>query len=511
MGVFQYIEDISLYQVFLVLSSTSVLYAVSLAIHRLYLSPLAKFPGPKLAAATLWYEFYYDVIKRGRFAWEIKRMHEVYGPIVRINPFELHINDPEFYDELYTGSSRKRNKFEWSADMFSIPESMISTVSHDLHRRRRAPIAQFFSPQAIRRFDPVIRTKLELLCSRLKEYEKTGEPAVTENAFTALTSDIITEYSFGISTGYLEMPGFNPTWLPGLLSASENSLLHKQIPWITSVMRSLPVSLLLKLKPEMGNFVIFQEAISIEKQINAVQKGEIKPHANGDHPTIFHAFLASGEEVTPGRLLGEGQTLVAAGSLTTAHYLKATTYHILHDPPVLKKLKAEVQEAMPNPSVLPPFRDLDRLPYLNAVVNEGFRLSHGVIARLTRVAPDESLKLNDWVIPAGTPVGMSTWLQHLNASLFPNPDDFRPERWLEPDADRLKKYLVNFTKGSRVCLGKDLARTKIVYTLCALFRRFDMELYETDRSDVDIAHDFFNPSARLDSKGMRVIFKAVNS
>ena len=56
-----------------------VLYVVCGAIYRLYFSPIAKFPGPKLAALTLWYEFYYDVIKRGRYTWEIGKMHKKYG------------------------------------------------------------------------------------------------------------------------------------------------------------------------------------------------------------------------------------------------------------------------------------------------------------------------------------------------------------------------------------------------------------------------------------------------
>lgn len=56
-------------------------YLVGGAVYRLYLSPLSKFPGPKFAALTLWYEFYFDVVKQGRYSWEIAKMHEHYGKI----------------------------------------------------------------------------------------------------------------------------------------------------------------------------------------------------------------------------------------------------------------------------------------------------------------------------------------------------------------------------------------------------------------------------------------------
>ena len=55
------------------------LYIGLLAILRLFVSPLAKFPGPKLAALSNWYEFYYDVIKQGKFTAHIKELHKQYG------------------------------------------------------------------------------------------------------------------------------------------------------------------------------------------------------------------------------------------------------------------------------------------------------------------------------------------------------------------------------------------------------------------------------------------------
>jgi hypothetical protein len=56
-----------------------LIYLVSLAIYRLYLSPLAKFPGPKLAALSKYYEFYYEVVKRGQFTFHVQELHKKYG------------------------------------------------------------------------------------------------------------------------------------------------------------------------------------------------------------------------------------------------------------------------------------------------------------------------------------------------------------------------------------------------------------------------------------------------
>ena len=102
---------------------------------------------------------------------------------------------------------------------------------------------------------------------------------------------------------------------------------------------------------------------------------------------------------------------------------------------------------------------------------------------------------------------MSTYIQHRNEDLFPDAETFNPDRWLGTHNSELEKYLVNFSKGTRSCLGINLAKAELFLTLAMIFRRFDLELFETDRSDVDMAHDFFVPYTRQDSNGIRVVVK----
>lgn len=220
-------------------------YLVGGAVYQLYLSPLAKFPGPKLAALTLWYEFYFDVVKQGRYTWEIAKMHEQFGniwvsikriscasgktwfsplctgPIVRMNSYEIHINDPEYIDEVYPWGSRRTIKWDWSAKMFASQSASFSTPSHELHRIRLGSLALFFSKGSVQELEPVVQSVVDKMVSRLQALRGSGTNVNVIHLYSRLTGDIILQYAFASSYYFLDDPDFAPHWSEKWMRVSE--------------------------------------------------------------------------------------------------------------------------------------------------------------------------------------------------------------------------------------------------------------------------------------------------
>lgn len=149
--------------------------------------------------------------------------------------------------------------------------------------------------------------------------------------------------------------------------------------------------------------------------------------------------------------------MFGAGAATIACWHSVATHHLPMSPSILAKLKAELNDAIPDPNIAASLPILEKLPYLNAVVQQALRLRYGVSSRLQRISPGKATLFTDasnaktWTIPPGTLVGMTSVLIHHDMSLFPDSRAFRPERWLE--MPRLDRYLVPFPTGSRQCLG----------------------------------------------------------
>jgi len=140
------------------------------------------------------------------------------GPIVRINPWAVHINDPHAIDEVYPGSGKRVDKPTRYANMFGISVATFATDLHEKHRVRRALINMFFSKRSIARLEPVIQSVVDKFCSRLEGFRKSGEPLNLRNAYMAMGTDVIHQYCFAAPNYYLDEPDFQPSLcVPSLL------------------------------------------------------------------------------------------------------------------------------------------------------------------------------------------------------------------------------------------------------------------------------------------------------
>ncbi|KAL8934452.1 MAG: hypothetical protein Q9216_005910 [Gyalolechia sp. 2 TL-2023] len=395
--------------------------------------------------------------------------------------------------------------------MFGTPNSIVATVDHDVHRRRRNAYSNFFSKQSIRKYSPVVQSCVDKLCRRLEEHRSTGRKINLMHAYTAFTGDAVTAYSFPASYGLLDQPDFAPDYYELWMSILSGSHLLKQFPWIFPLMSSFPLWFVERYLPDLA--VSYRWHKTWGEQIQSIKAGNDDSETKRERPSIFETLLDS--DLPPfdksvGRLVEDAQTLVGAGSITTSLALSLATYYITCDTTIEAKLLDELTNAMPNPNTPPPLIELENLPYLSAIVLETLRISYGVSHRLQRVCPDQSIAYKSHVLPPGTPISMTAVHIHDHPLIFPDPRTFKPERWLplETEGARLQKYLVAFSKGSRQCLGMHLGTAELYLGLAGVFRRFGgrIRVVETVRErDVELTHDFFTPAAEMGSKGICVV------
>ena len=395
----------------LLYSLTSLLtYLTTLSLYRLYFHPLSRFPGPRLAALTQWYEHYHSLILDGAFLHKIAALHEQYGPIVRIAPNELHIRDPHFFSTIYSGGAKgKVDKDEAFVRMAGAPSAGFSTREHELHRARRGALNPFFSKRHVVALERRVKNKVLLLRERLKEWSGTGKPVQLIVAISAFTTDVTTEFAYGTEgcTNYLLDAEFEPAWAAAMQNIFENTAFRRAVPWTTDLLQSLPPSFALRFVPGMEVFIHFQS--DVHRQVEQVVRGynesgdRVGIKEGKEQDSLFHALLGNPNlppsEKSTQRLVDEAEIIVPAGTDTTARTVQVIAFYVLHTPGVLRTVREELVRAMPERDVLLSWTELEKLPYLTAVIQEGLRLTFGVSTRSPRVHHEE-VRYGDWIIPA---------------------------------------------------------------------------------------------------------------
>ncbi|KAG9495325.1 hypothetical protein J7337_013564 [Fusarium musae] len=255
-----------------------------------------------------------------------------------------------------------------------------------------------------------------------------------------------------------------------------------------------------KKRAAFGNAFSRTKLSKIQDQINEeIQKGCIwvKDNSKDGGPVDLASLPQEEKEKSP--LTQQAVAIWSGGWDTVGFVLTMAAYQLLQNPQVEQRLYEELRKAWKDPNESPEITTLEGLPYLTAVVKETFRLSPGALCRLSRVNPSGIEQYGDWEIPPGTIISMSIPDVLSDKAIWGSDASvFKPERWLSGSAD-LDRYLVTFSKGTRVCPGIELAWIETRLVIASLFRRYEMSIApEAGISDDDIMpyYEGFTPAVK---------------
>ncbi|RPA85153.1 cytochrome P450 [Ascobolus immersus RN42] len=457
---------------------------IVLTIYRLYFHPLARFPGPPLARASTFYQFWCEMILPGVFNTRtFDELHPKFGPIVRTGPNRLHFSDPAVFHQIhYTGSPFPKDPAIYGTigpqgDLFSL-------VDPKEHRQRRKMLSPMFSRSQILKVEPMVRNKVGILLDRIDAIidgndqiggRKEGEFGwiSMQKPFQAMVADIVMEFTLFQSYNALSEPNFENPLIIALFTITTTNRLFRHFPLLFKLPQYLPLWLVNRLSPvafELANWQV-QLRKHLQTQLALIETQKF-------HKRSYNVLLSSVLDQYPSDLnllTKECTSIVIAGIVTTPLILTHTLYRLALDPTLQARLLAELKSALPTLTTELDLQIIEKLPLLRATLLESLRLAYGIVAPLSRLTPPAGATLAGQPIPPGTAVDISCYAIHHNEELFPDSFTFNPERWMQGEkSKRLEKYIVSFGGGSRACLGMQLAWGELYLAVAGVVRRFEV-------------------------------------
>jgi cytochrome P450 len=180
---------------------------------------------------------------------------------------------------------------------------------------------------------------------------------------------------------------------------------------------------------------------------------------------------------------GEALLQVVAGSDTSAATIRVVLLNLMSAPLIYQRLQSEIDSATANGKISSPITDAEakKLPYLQAVIKEGLRITPPATGLFPKTVPEGGDVLNGIFVPGGTQIGTSSYGIHHSKKVYgEDADVFRPERWLEAEGDTLADMQASidliFHYGKWQCLGKPVALMELNKIYVELLRRFDFAI-----------------------------------
>jgi len=191
-----------------------------------------------------------------------------------------------------------------------------------------------------------------------------------------------------------------------------------------------------------------------------------KRHEAGEFPAL-----------TTGQITGQSIVFLLAGFETTSSTLSSLTYHLAKNPDVQETLVEEVDDVLEAHEGRLDHESITDMPYLEACIKEALRI-------FPPVSRNDRMCTKDWqdeglFIPKGMLINIPLYVIHHNPEYWPEPELFKPERFLKENADKIVPYSwLPFGAGPRACIGERFAMAEMKMALAKVLSKFRVEADE---------------------------------
>ncbi|KAF4125981.1 Cytochrome P450 [Geosmithia morbida] len=427
-------------------------------------------PGPVIPRLTSTWLNYHAFIADECTA--VHRLHEKYGPIVRTGPNSVDIADGAVLDTIYMEKGGfLKPEFYRNFDIDG--HATIFTSTDPSYRALRAKaVNPLFSTANLRGGASLLAASSQGFTERLRRETARAKTADGKVNILALTRgfalDSLTSYllrrRYGATDEDIVKQNGEAESKSGKAGDSSMSA-SSMVDSFVGVGKSwyLPIWAFQTYERFMGTILpdpqVDQSMACVDTFLKGVldqAKQEVAQETTAQPATSFPARLLkagfSDSEVT-----AQCKDLVFAGTDSTAMNLATICFMLCKHPAVYQALRREILAQGPS------HPDPSSLPYLQAVIREGLRLSMANPTRLPRLVPAAGFRYGDYFLPQGTVVSCTPFELHLNGKVFQDPQEFKPERWLDDanPSEEMKRDMIPFGRGTRQCIARNLAMTEL--------------------------------------------------
>jgi cytochrome P450 len=351
-------------------------------------------------------------------------------------------------------------------------------------------------------YEPLVDSCTSFFLERTQElFVASGQPCLFSEWIQFFAFDVIGELTWSERLGFVE-ENRDISNIIGTVDAFQNyGTVVGQNPWLDRVLVKNPLKRFLESKglwPSSPNTAIVNFAL--DRQREHAAKSTLGTQKQQQHRrsgvNFLERFLQYQEKnpefLTDNRITAMCASLIIAGSDSTAISLSAVFYFLLTNPRVYSKLLREIDTADAAGSLasskdstgagdVVPFTAANKLPYLDAVINESFRMHPAVGLLLERVTPPGGVTICGEYVPGGTVVGCNAWVIHQSKEVFgADADVYRPERWLESEGadparlSKMRQSMFQFGAGSRTCIGRNISLMETYKVIPTFLRKFEV-------------------------------------